>query len=227
MDIFYIVLSMSELDLKKVRKALKLTQEELADKLEVHYKTIQNWEKGKTISEAKMRLIRELVNQSGKVVDYSHPADHLNAGGTTVNEQEVRYVAAWPSDQVFLLPLSARSLEINLAHFRQFGVSYEKVMSPVKGADFATVLSGDGLGPEFPDGAIVFFKRIDPDLFIEWGKVHAVSTRNGLIIKRLNEGSEPGRLRCSAADPLLSSFEIPRNGVDLYFYKAVACTAIK
>lgn len=218
---------MSELDLKKVRKVLKLTQGALADKLEVHYKTIQNWEKGGAIPEAKMRLIRELVNQSGKVVDYSRPTDHLNTGNKMVNEQEVRYVAAWASDQVHLLPLSARSMEIDPDHFRQFGASYEKVMSPVKGADFATVLSGDGLGPEFPDGAIVFFKRIDPDLFIEWGKVHAVSTKNGLIIKRLNEGTEPGRLLCSGADPLFSSFEIPKNSPDLYFYKAVACTSMK
>lgn len=218
---------MSELELRKIRKALKLTQSELAEKLEVHYKTIQNWEKGGVIPESKKRRISQLINSSGRVVDYANPADHLNMGGRVVNEQEVQYIAAWPVDHVPLLPLSARSLEINPAHFRQFGASYEKVMSPVKGADFATVLSGDGLGPEFPDGAIVFFKQIDPDLFIEWGKVHAVSTRNGLIIKRLNEGTTPGRLLCSGADPLFGSFEIPKNSTDMYFYKAIACTSVK
>lgn len=218
---------MSDLELKKVRKALKLTQTELGEKLGVHYKTIQNWEKGGTIPHAKKMLIRELVVQSGKTADYSLFGANPKASGTMAYEREVRYEASWLPDQVPLLPLSARTLEISPAHFREFGAPYERVMSPIKGADFATILSSDGLGPEFPDGAIVFFKRIDPDLFIEWGKVHAVSTRNGLIIKRLNTGTKEGSLLCSGADPLFGAFEISRDSSTMYFYKAIACTSVK
>lgn len=219
---------MSNLDIRKIRKSLKLTQGELAQRLGVHYKTIQNWEKGGAIPESKRILIRSLeIPSSAKGADYGNPANHLRTDKTFVNEEEVSYITAWLSNQVYLLPLSARALEISPAHFREFGASYEKVLSPIKGADFATVLSGDGLGPEFPDGAIVFFKRIDPDLFIEWGKVHAISTKNGLIIKRLNEGTKDGSLLCSGADPLFSAFEIPKNGPEMYFYKAVACTSVK
>ncbi|MCD8540456.1 MAG: helix-turn-helix domain-containing protein [Leadbetterella sp.] len=218
---------MSDLNIRKIRKSLKLTQEELAKKLGVHYKTIQNWEKGGTIPESKRILIRNLeLSLTDKIKDYDPLSDNQVPARPNIREGEIAY-AAWLSNQVSLLPLSARSLEINEAHFQQSGSSYEKVQSPVKGADFATVLSGDGLGPEFPDGAIVFFRHIDPELFIEWGKVHAVSTRNGLIIKRLNPGSKPDTLLCSCSDPLLDSFEIPANSPDMHFYKAIACTSIK
>lgn len=219
---------MSNLDIKEIRRSLKLTQTELAEKLGVHYKTIQNWEKGGTIPESKKILLRKFgIIPGGNTSDYDELIRQLNPDKFLVNEAEMEYITAWLSNQVHLLPLSARALEITPDHFQQFGASYEKVLSPIKDADFATVLSGDGLGMEFPDGAIVFFKRIDPDLFIEWGKVHAVSTKNGLIIKRLNESPEPGRLICSGADPRFNSFEIPKNGPDMYFYKAIACFSIK
>lgn len=217
---------MSDLDLKKFRKSLKLTQGELAEKLGVHYKTIQNWEKAGSIPESKRILIRNLaIANSDKIADFNNLTDHLHHA--MANERDVAYIHSYLSNPVYLLPLSARTLEISASHFEQFGPVYEKVPSPVKGADFATVLSDDGLGPEFPDGAIVFFKLIDPELFIEWGKVHAVSTKNGLIIKRLNPGSMPGSLLCSCADPQFDSFEIAQTTPDMLFYKAIACTAIK
>lgn len=216
---------MNTLDIKKIRKSLKITQEELAKKLGVHYKTIQNWEKGGAIPESKRALIRSLgILPSDKISDYDLLPDNLNSGKMLAKEEEVEYVT---SSMVYLLPLSARPLEISMAHFRQFGSTYEKVLSPVKGADFATILSDDGLGPEFPDGAMVFFKHIDPTLFIEWGKVHAISTKNGLIIKRLNPGIQPDDILCSCSDPQFHSFEIPGNSPDLHFYKAVACISIK
>lgn len=203
---------MSTLDIRKIRKSLKLTQSELAQRLSVHYKTIQNWEKGGTIPESKKIIIRNL-----DIFDKNpaHFSDNLKPGKEIVREETP------------LLPFSARPLEINQSHFQQFGDSYERVLSPVKGADFATVLSDDGLGPEFPDGSIVFFKHIDPELFIEWGKVHAISTKNGLIIKRLSPGSQPGSLLCSCSDPQFNPFEIPRNHPDIHFFKAIACTSIK
>jgi|GEM_PF-964813 len=219
---------MNDLDIKKLRKSLKLTQSELAEKLGVHYKTIQNWEKGGTIPESKKASIRNIgILLSEKNTDFSHLPDNMRPDKGVVKEGEIGYALPYLSNQVYLLPLSARPLEINRSHFQQFGDSYERVLSPVKGADFATVLSDDGLGPEFPDGSIVFFKHIDPELFIEWGKVHAISTKNGLIIKRLSPGSQPGSLLCSCSDPQFNPFEIPRNHPDMHFFKAIACTSIK
>jgi len=212
-------LTMNRLDIRKIRKAMGLTQTELAERLGVHYKTIQNWEKGGVIPESKMVLLRTL-----KIIKTEITSDGAEAGNPELaGEKELGYLN--PPYATYLLPFSARPNEINRFYFEKAG--HERVASPVKGADFATILSDDGLGPEFPDGALVFFRHIDPSLFIEWGKVHAVSTRNGLIIKRLSPGREPGRLLCSCADPQFEPFEITVDDPDMDFYKAVACTAIK
>lgn len=212
---------MSTLDFKKIRKSLNLTQNELAAKLGVHYKTIQNWEKGGVIPESKKILLRHM----GILPADENSEYHFQSGNAeTVYDKNTVYFQA---QLTCLLPLSARSTEISPAHLHKHGNTYEKIQSPVKGADFAIVLSDDGLGPEFPDGAVVYFKHIDPTLFIEWGKVHAVSTKNGLIIKRLNPGSTPGTLLFSCADPQFNPFEIDGAEADLHFYKAIACTAVK
>ena len=212
---------MNTLDIKKIRKSLKLTQTELAEKLGVHYKTIQNWEKGGVIPESKKILLRNLGLIRTDVDGTDDYDEH-----TLAHDKMVTYISP-AAHLTCLLPFTARATEISPAHIREHSPNYERIASPVKGADFATVLSDDGLGPEFPDGAVVFFKHIDPDLFIEWGKVHAISTKNGLIIKRLNPGTEPDTLLCSGADPLFIPFEIPRNSPGMHFYKAIACTSIK
>lgn len=37
---------MNDLDIKQIRKKLGLSQKELAEKVEVHWRTVQNWEQG-------------------------------------------------------------------------------------------------------------------------------------------------------------------------------------
>lgn len=140
--------------------------------------------------------------------------------------ENMKTTTNYPPRLVYLLPLSDRFFEINQMHFEKFGSSYKKVQCPVEGADFATMLSDDGLAPDFRDGSTVFFQQIDPELFIEWGKVYAVSTKNGLIIKRLNPGSKSGSLLCSCSNPLFGSFEIAMNTSEMYFYKAVASISV-
>lgn len=55
-----------KVDVRAVREKLNLKQEELATMLGVHLRTIQNWESGTKIPEAKATLIRELEGKSKK-----------------------------------------------------------------------------------------------------------------------------------------------------------------
>ena len=56
-----ILLIMKELDIKGIRKKLGLTQAELAKRLGVDPKTVQNWEYGKKIPESKHGILRYFV----------------------------------------------------------------------------------------------------------------------------------------------------------------------
>lgn len=55
---------MNSLDIKKYRKEMKLTQEELAKKLGITKRTIINYEKGEIIPESKVKLFQHLMSES-------------------------------------------------------------------------------------------------------------------------------------------------------------------
>ena len=54
---------MNDLDIKKIRTDLGVTQAELAKRLGVSERTVQNWESGTTIPETKHEILRALMPQ--------------------------------------------------------------------------------------------------------------------------------------------------------------------
>lgn len=68
----------------------------------------------------------------------------------------------------------------------------EKVITPVKGVDFAIRISGDSMEPTFHDGAIILIKKIDDKAFIPWGHPMIVDSSNGVFFKDVYP-SEKGR----------------------------------
>lgn len=70
-----------------------------------------------------------------------------------------------------LLPVSAQGGRLN-----DFVVSVrkedcEKLISPIKGADFAIMISGDSMAPEYPSGSKVLVKKIKFKVVYRMGKV--------------------------------------------------------
>ena len=59
----------------------------------------------------------------------------------------------------------------------------EKVVSPVKGVDFAIRISGNSMEPELSNGSILFIKRINEKAFIPWGNPMVIDTENGVLVK--------------------------------------------
>ncbi|MEN5308792.1 helix-turn-helix domain-containing protein [Chryseobacterium cucumeris] len=49
---------------KELRESLNLSQQELAEKLGVHYRTIQNWEKGSKIPDSKIEFVENFFKNS-------------------------------------------------------------------------------------------------------------------------------------------------------------------
>lgn len=62
---------MTNLDIKEIRNKLQLSQEDFAEMLGVHSRTVQNWEAGKKIPASKYALLRNILNpQSQNVTGY-------------------------------------------------------------------------------------------------------------------------------------------------------------
>ena len=59
---------MSDLDVKNIRKKLKISQSELAKLLGVSLRTIQNWEAGEKIPSTKHEMLRNLLSGHNTVI---------------------------------------------------------------------------------------------------------------------------------------------------------------
>lgn len=129
----------------------------------------------------------------------------------------------------WLLPQSA--MGGSLSGFASDGVvlrNCEKVISPIKGVDFAISVYGESMAPEYPSGSRVLIKKINPDVFIDWGKVYVLDTSNGVIIKEVIVSPKEGCIRCHSInpDPKYADFDVPMDEV-YGMYRVLMCLSAK
>ena len=86
------------IDVKKLREKCGLTQQDLAEKCGVTLRTVQNWEKGKTIPESALRLLQTIGNNGETISSFaSDNAVSVAAGrGSNVNvgTETERFISA-------------------------------------------------------------------------------------------------------------------------------------
>lgn len=138
------------------------------------------------------------------------------------NEEEKFYT--------YLLPVAAIGGE--LSGFDCEGVlprDCERVISPVADVDFAMPVIGDSMEPEYPSGARVMVKRVDPGDFIAWGNVYVLDTTNGPLIKEVQPSDKGDNfVLCRSHNPSgrYKPFDVPRSSIRA-MYRVVACVSLK
>lgn len=163
--------------------------------------------------------IGTMLNDNGESEEtlYTPKEEHSQ---TTDSEDTAKWI--------LLLPVSAQGGSLN-----DFVVSVkesdcEKVVSPIRGVDFAMTVSGDSMSPEYPNGSRIFIKKINERAFIEWGKVYVLDTCNGTLIKILVPSDKDGYVKCVSinTDPIFAPFEVALE--DIYgVYKVLLCMSVK
>ena len=130
----------------------------------------------------------------------------------------------------YLLPMSA--MGGTLTGFAAPGAmlqNCEAIISPIEDVDFAITVYGDSMAPEYPSGSRILIKKINPNIFIDWGKTYVLDTANGVIVKELHEckGKE-GYVKCHSVnpDPKFSDFEVPMSEV-YGVYRVLMCMSAK
>ena len=205
---------MSDLDIKAFREKIGVTQEELAKMLGVHSRTVQNWESGTKIPESKHVLLRNIM-------DAELNTNHIHYGGEDKAQSDDA------PKIVPLIPIRAQGGTLN--DFTRSVMEYdcEKVVSPIKGADFAMTVSGDSMSPEYPSGCQILIKKIDERIFIDWGKVFVLDTANGTIIKKLMPvKDDPNKVLCVSINPNYPSYEVSLEHV-FGVYRVLMCMSLK
>ena len=84
----------------------------------------------------------------------------------------------------------------------------ERMVSPIKGADYAIKVNGDSMSPEIPNGSQILLKRINEEQFVEWGKIFCLDTSNGAVIKRIFPTDDPEVIECRSINPEFPSFRV-------------------
>lgn len=77
---------MNDLDIKKIREKLGISQEQLAEMVGVHPRTVQNWESGSTIPKSKHAILRDLVLKPQR---YAGGGEQKNVNGNNINGNNV------------------------------------------------------------------------------------------------------------------------------------------
>ncbi len=127
---------------------------------------------------------------------------------------------------VYLLPIAAQGGSLNDFVMSVKEGDCEKIISPVKDADFAMPVCGDSMAPEYPNGSQILIKKINEKAFIVWGNAYVLDTCNGTIIKKLFPGRGENRWLCKSINPDYPDFEVDVKDV-FGVYRVILCMSIK
>ena len=101
----------------------------------------------------------------------------------------------------------------------------EKIISPIRGADFAMEVTGDSMSPEYPSGSRVLIKKVS-ETFIAWNEVYVLDTPDGAVIKRVRKTEDPTVVECVSVNPAYQPYTIPRDFIRGW-YKVLMVMSLK
>ena len=160
-----------------------------------------------------------LLNGEGDMLTQKKEAPKTSSADTTKKNGYITY----------LLPMSA--MGGSLTGFAEPGVllqNCEAVVSPIENVDFAITVYGDSMAPEYPSGSRILIKKINPNLFIDWGKVYVLDTPNGVIVKEVHESNREGYVSCHSInpDPKFKPFDVLMDEV-FGMHRVLTCLSAK
>lgn len=171
----------------------------------------------KTQGETIRSTMLGVVNGKSKIIDE-----------TKKNIQELRNQAQ--VNTVPLLPISAQAGTLNDFIVSVNDSDAERIISPIKGADFAITVSGDSMSPEYTNGSQILIKKINHNSFIEWGKVYVLDTTNGIVLKIINECKDSADcLVCTSINQdqdRYAPFKVPKSEI-IGMYRVMLCMSMK
>ena len=101
----------------------------------------------------------------------------------------------------------------------------EKIVSPIRGADYAMEVTGDSMSPEYPSGSRVLIKKVS-ETFIAWNEVYVLDTPDGAVIKRVRKTEDPTVVECVSVNPAYQPYTIPREFIRGW-YKVLMVMSLK
>lgn len=152
-----------------------------------------------------------------------------DAGGvSSVDAGGSEHGASDGVEMVNLVSLSAKGGRLSDYCGQACEYDCERIASPVGGAELAVRVYGDSMEPDYPNGSLVYVRRVNERAFLEWGKVYVLDTCNGAVIKRLVPSEREGYVRCVSINPApeYAPFEVSLEDVFRVFV-VMACLSMR
>lgn len=153
--------------------------------------------------------------------------DSLIAKVTKFYEENV-LPGSYPQPKGTLPVIPTEAMAGTLGEFAESVLAYEceRMVSPIKDADYAIKVCGDSMEPEIPNGSQILIKRIYEEEFVEWGKIFCLDTRNGAVIKRIYPTADPEVVECRSINPDYPPFRVNVRSVNGW-YRVLMVMALK
>ena len=129
-------------------------------------------------------------------------------------------------DTLPVLPIGARAGTIQDWSDAVHDYDCERIVSPIRGAEFAAQVTGDSMSPEYPSGSQVIVKRINEDAFVQWGEVYLLDTVNGPVLKQVRKTDRDGVVECVSINPAYQPFRVDCKDIRGW-YRVLLCMALK
>lgn len=131
-------------------------------------------------------------------------------------------------DSIPLIPID--SVGGFLTEFNADGVTpsqCEYITTPIKGATMAIRIIGDSMTPDYPNGSTIFIKKIQEDIFIEWGNPYVLDTENGVVCKIVQPCDDNDNIiECQSINPLYKPFKVAKKYIRGW-YRVLMVMALK
>ena len=83
--------------------------------------------------------------------------------------------------------------------------------------DFTMRVTGESMQPQIRPGDVVACMRIDEPTFLQWGRIHVLSTSQGIVIKKIFDAGDG--IRCVSFNKDYPDFVIPKQ--EIYSFNLV------
>lgn len=83
--------------------------------------------------------------------------------------------------------------------------------------DFTIRVTGESMQPQIMPGDVVACMRIDEPTFLQWGRIHVLSTSQGIVIKKIFDAGDG--IRCVSFNKDYPDFVIPKQ--EIYSFNLV------
>ena len=210
-------------DLKKIRKAAKLSQEEFAVKLQLTREMVSNMETGKSPVSRATNLFLEKIE--------SEVYSHLESSKRKKNNEVIplgkhaplritsdQYSAAfgdWRGLPMYNTPVTASFIQ-SYRDEQSFIPQYYLHDPRFRDCDFGAIITGDSMHDEIRHGDFIACKEIQDKSFIVFGDIYYVVAKNGLeTCKYINaDKSDSENLLLVAKNTLISPSPIKKKMID-------------